>query len=272
MKRIKPLLVLLVILTVFSVIVTTGIFWRAEDIRLVSDLPLVPIVQILQWQASIWLPWVLIFFGLNRLPITLGLGPKEPLKFYTTMIVASSMAVILHYGWFVGVSELLNPYQGYPESGYGVFPYFFIYWPIMDVVIVIFCLFYIIFTLKISELSGKPTETPGDRRKSTYLSILVGSEKKPLAIEDIRWIETDNYYAKLHTEDNIHLIKSSLQQLIDELPSKKFIRVHRSTIVNLDFVTSLGHQESKPVVILRDGTNRAISPSGHIELKNILVK
>jgi len=66
-------------------------------------------------------------------------------------------------------------------------------------------------------------------------------------------------------EEKTHLLRISLQKLIDELPTTKFVRIHRSTIINLDFLAKLARKESKPIAILKDGTERTISPSGHIE-------
>jgi len=248
----------------------SAIYWRANDAIEAFDLPVVSILDVILWQLSIWLLWVILIVGLFQLPVALKLNLKEPLKLYSAIIIASSIAILLHFGWFVGMSELLSPYKGYPDTRYGVFRYFFIFWLLMDVVISISCILYISFQLKIIDISKPEPEPEQDKPRPQYLSIPVGSTKQLLAIEDIKWIEADDYYAKLHTEEKTHLLRRPLQKLMDELPTTKFVRIHRSTIINLDFLAKLTRKEAKPIVVLKDGTERTISPSGHIELKNII--
>ncbi len=270
MKFNQRLIVLLVIFFAFSLIMASAIYWRANDVIEAYDLPLVSILDVILWQLSIWLPWVIVILGLFQLPISLKLSIKEPLKLYSVIIIASSIAILLHFGWFVGMSDLLSPYIDNPDTRFGVFRYFFIFWLLMDIVISISCILYISFQQKIIDISNPESEPEQDKTKPQYLSIPVGSTKQLLAVEDINWIEADDYYAKLHTDKKTHLLRRSLQKLMDELPTSKFVRIHRSTIINLDFLAKLARKESKPIVILKDGTERTISPSGHIELKNIL--
>ncbi len=270
MKLNQRTTVLFIIFFAFSLIMASAIYWRANDAIEAFGLPVVSFLNVILWQLSIWLPWVIIIIGLFQLPRALKLNLRAPLKLYSVTFIATSIAIFLHFGWFVIMSELLSPYKDSPDTRFGVFRYFFIFWLLMDVVISISCLLYIVFQQKIHDISNPEPELEQDRHKPQYLSIPVGSTKQLLAIEDIKWIEADDYYAKLHTEEKTHLLRRSLQKLMDELPTSKFVRIHRSTIINLDFLAKLARKESKPIVILKDGTERSISPSGHIELKNII--
>jgi two-component system LytT family response regulator len=60
-----------------------------------------------------------------------------------------------------------------------------------------------------------------------------------LPVAEIEWIEAEDYYARIHAASRQPLVRRSLQSLAAELESAGFARVHRSAIVNLDFVREI---------------------------------
>jgi two-component system LytT family response regulator len=60
-----------------------------------------------------------------------------------------------------------------------------------------------------------------------------------LNVSDIDWIEAAGYYACLHAGADTHILRRSLSELEQDLGTEKFIRIHRSIIVNLDRVQGL---------------------------------
>ena len=60
-----------------------------------------------------------------------------------------------------------------------------------------------------------------------------------LDVSDIDWIEAASYYACLHVGGDTHIIRRTLSELERELGEGKFIRIHRSIIVNLDRIHGL---------------------------------
>jgi two-component system LytT family response regulator len=56
---------------------------------------------------------------------------------------------------------------------------------------------------------------------------------------DIDWIEAAGYYACLHVGKDTHIMRRTLSELEKDLGEQKFIRIHRSIIVNLDRVLGL---------------------------------
>lgn len=56
---------------------------------------------------------------------------------------------------------------------------------------------------------------------------------------DIDWIEAAGYYACLHVGADTHILRRPLSELERDLNAESFIRIHRSTIVNLDRVRGL---------------------------------
>jgi two-component system LytT family response regulator len=60
-----------------------------------------------------------------------------------------------------------------------------------------------------------------------------------LNVADIDWIEAVGYYACLHVGSDTHLLRRTLLELVRELDADKFMRIHRSIIVNLDRIHGL---------------------------------
>lgn len=60
-----------------------------------------------------------------------------------------------------------------------------------------------------------------------------------LPTDEIDWIESYGNYLKLHTGRESHLIRGTMQSLESKLDPEKFIRVHRSTIVNIEKIKEI---------------------------------
>jgi two-component system, LytTR family, response regulator len=60
-----------------------------------------------------------------------------------------------------------------------------------------------------------------------------------LNVADIDWIEAVGYYACLHVGSDTHVLRRTLLDLVRELDEDKFMRIHRSIIVNLDRIHGL---------------------------------
>ena len=60
-----------------------------------------------------------------------------------------------------------------------------------------------------------------------------------LNVADIDWVEAAGYYACLHVGSNTHVMRRTLLELERDLGDEKFIRIHRSIIVNLDCIHGL---------------------------------
>ncbi len=94
----------------------------------------------------------------------------------------------------------------------------------------------------------------------TRLAIRDGDATRFVKVDDIDWIEAADYYVEIHAGGATHLLRLSLSALEARLDPRRFVRIHRSTIVNLDRVreltpwTSGGH-----AVLLHDGTKLILS-------------
>jgi two-component system LytT family response regulator len=76
----------------------------------------------------------------------------------------------------------------------------------------------------------------GSRYASDYaqrLAVAIGGKIVFVAVADIDWIEADGNYARLHAGRRVYDVRETLQSLIEKLDPREFLRIHRSTIVNL---------------------------------------
>lgn len=87
---------------------------------------------------------------------------------------------------------------------------------------------------KASELHNLRNELHEDNGES----IVIKSNLKKLKVyvSKIKWIEAYGDYIKIVTDDESHLVLSTMKNFEKELPANKFIRVHKSYIINLDRV------------------------------------
>jgi two-component system LytT family response regulator len=92
-----------------------------------------------------------------------------------------------------------------------------------------------------------------------------------LKTDEIDWIEAEGKYVRLHVGKESYLVREAISGLESQLDPKKFLRIHRSTIVNIDRVRELQpwfHNEYR--VILRDGTELMLSRSCRKKLGDLL--
>ena len=78
--------------------------------------------------------------------------------------------------------------------------------------------------------------------------------------EEIDWISASGHYLELHTSNKTHLIREKLSVIETKLDPQIFMRIHRSTIVNLDRIKSLHPMfNGDQLVILKNGRELNLS-------------
>ena len=58
-------------------------------------------------------------------------------------------------------------------------------------------------------------------------------------LEDVQWIQGAENYVQLHTATTQHLAHATMQSLIELLDPKVFVRIHRSNIVNVRYISHI---------------------------------
>lgn len=101
------------------------------------------------------------------------------------------------------------------------------------------------------------------RPRPERLVIRDGAKVAFVLVDQIDWIDVAGNYARLHTGAGVHLLRETLKQLEQRLDPDRFIRVHRSIIVNLERITTVEpYFHGEYTLTLNDGT-RLISSRTH---------
>lgn len=86
------------------------------------------------------------------------------------------------------------------------------------------------------------------------LWVQIGSDKRRLALTDIRWLQAERDYVRVHMDGQAHLVNGLLGDIEKALDKDVFLRIHRSAIVRKDKVRAmLRGRFSTPVLELDDG-------------------
>ena len=90
-------------------------------------------------------------------------------------------------------------------------------------------------------------------------------------VDDIDWIEAEGNYVRLHMGAQSHLLRETMKGMEAALDPERFIRIHRSTIVNTERIKELQplfHGEY--AVLLQDGTRLVASRGPENRLRRML--
>jgi two-component system LytT family response regulator len=88
---------------------------------------------------------------------------------------------------------------------------------------------------------------------------------------EIDWIEAEGDYVKFHVGGRSHLMRGTMAALEERLDPARFIRIHRSTIVNADRLRKLSPSfEGEYAVVLQDGTKLRLSRGYQDRIKALL--
>lgn len=126
-----------------------------------------------------------------------------------------------------------------------------------------------------SEASGSSPDSEYRRvTLSSSASVAVRTETGALLLDagEIDWIEAEDDHTGIHARGRRYLVRESLSALESRLDPGRFVRVHRSAIVRLDQVREWKRvgSEREAVVVLRDGTELAVSRRRLAEVKSLL--
>ncbi|MGH9957165.1 MAG: LytR/AlgR family response regulator transcription factor, partial [Pyrinomonadaceae bacterium] len=94
-----------------------------------------------------------------------------------------------------------------------------------------------------------------------------------LETSEIDWIEAEGNYVSVHSGKKSHLLRETISSLEVQLDPKKFVRIHRSSIVRIDRIKELKpwfHGEYR--IILQDGTQLTLSRNYREKLQEALGK
>lgn len=111
-----------------------------------------------------------------------------------------------------------------------------------------------------------------DRSRSEQRFVVrMGSKIYFVRSAEIDWIEGDGNYARLHTGTKSHLVRETLKSIESRLDPRTFVRIQRSTIINVDRVSVIEpHSHGEYLVTMRDGARLTSSRTHGSRLRGIL--
>ena len=118
-----------------------------------------------------------------------------------------------------------------------------------------------------AHLAGTPSEPRAvlselapERRTLDRFLVRTRSRMVLVPAREVDWIGSASNYVELHCGKETHLVRGTLQSLEERLDPARFLRIHRSTIVNIDRVKEL-HPWSHGdlMVVLHDGVELRLS-------------
>jgi two-component system LytT family response regulator len=102
-----------------------------------------------------------------------------------------------------------------------------------------------------------------DRQKHPYVDRIVVKHAGRISFvrtDEIDWLEAAGNYIRLHVGSHEHLVRETMANFESKLDPARFVRIHRSTIVNIDRVRELETTfHGEYVVVLVTGTKLTLS-------------
>lgn len=98
-----------------------------------------------------------------------------------------------------------------------------------------------------------------------------GANVHVIPVERVDWIEAQDDYAGIRSEGKTYLKPQPLAELAAGLDPARFVRIHRSYVLNVERLARLElYAKDSRVAILKDGKQLPVSRSGHARLRELL--
>ncbi|PRW63311.1 LytR/AlgR family response regulator transcription factor [Actinopolyspora mortivallis] len=116
-----------------------------------------------------------------------------------------------------------------------------------------------------------------DRDDHSVIPVELGGTTRLVQRSQVRWVEAQGDYARLHTDEGSHLVRIPLAQLEEKWADAGFVRIHRSYLVALNLINELRMSSSGYSVLIAGGSQREtrelpVSRRHTRELKDRLVR
>jgi two-component system LytT family response regulator len=119
----------------------------------------------------------------------------------------------------------------------------------------------------------RPSEPAAPLRDGPLRRVVVkdGTTVTVLPVETIDFVKAEDDYVLLSASGRTHLKQQTLASLEDSLPKPRFVRIHRSYLLNLDRLARVEPSETgAPTAVLADGTRLPVSRTGAQRLNEVL--
>jgi two-component system, LytTR family, response regulator len=91
----------------------------------------------------------------------------------------------------------------------------------------------------------------------------------PLAVDEIMWLKADDDYTIIYTKAGKYLVGTNLKDFSAKFNADKFLRVHRSAVVNLDHIERIEEDNRRLILYMKNGNEVQASRAGSQILKKL---
>ena len=123
------------------------------------------------------------------------------------------------------------------------------------------------------DLCGVPAVTRGERGAKSAQRIPVRNDGtiRFVHVNDVDYVDAAGDAVRLHVGRTTHEVRRSMSEMLAVLPANQFVRIHRSTIVNIDRVLEMQpYFHGEFIVVLCDGTKLKLSRGCREEASRLL--
>ncbi len=101
--------------------------------------------------------------------------------------------------------------------------------------------------------------------------VRIGQKIHVVLLPEILYLQSDGDYVQIHTEKGKYLKEQTMKYYERNLPSQQFIRVHRSFIVNVEYISRIElFEKQNQLILLKDGQRIKMSAAGYKLLRSTL--
>lgn len=109
---------------------------------------------------------------------------------------------------------------------------------------------------------ARPRAAPAGALPDRFLVRKSHGRRIIVKTEEIEWIRAERNYVALHTANGTHLMREAIGRIEEQLDARRFVRIHRSVIVNIESVRELaGDSDGSLFVTMRDGERLRVGDS-----------
>ena len=111
-------------------------------------------------------------------------------------------------------------------------------------------------------------ESPAQQQR---IVVKTGGKIKIIPLEDVHFLEASDDYVKIHTHNGAFLKNRTMGYFEQVLDPNRFVRTHRSYIINVQQVTRIEpYEKDGHLCILSSGAQVPVSKAGYMKLKTVL--
>lgn len=122
--------------------------------------------------------------------------------------------------------------------------------------------------LAATDRDDEPEATPED---DETIPVELGGVTRFVRRSEIRWVQAQGDYARLHTPTGSHLVRIPLATLEERWAEAGFVRIHRSTLVSTRHISEI-HNDGGRCTVLVDGTELQVSRRHTRHLRGTLLR